>query len=96
VSGLIIDTCSWQVAAIPFPKFFNLGERPESSIELLPREPLSCLRKSMVRWEFPTDERRTGAGQPRLLHVPRSRPGVDVSCGTWQTRRNGAVSHFSV
>lgn len=43
--GLIIDTNSWGIAALPFPKFFNLGERPEISQEALPREPFVVYEK---------------------------------------------------
>jgi RNA ligase len=43
--GLVIDTGSWEVAALPFPKFFNLGERPESSLEALPQEPFAVYEK---------------------------------------------------
>lgn len=35
--GLIIDSRDWSVAARPFPKFFNLGEEPESRLENLPK-----------------------------------------------------------
>lgn len=43
--GLIIDTHRWEVAALPFPKFFNLGERPESSLGVLPEEPFRVFEK---------------------------------------------------
>jgi RNA ligase len=43
--GLVLDTVTWQVAALPFPKFFNLGERPETSIEALPQEPFAVYEK---------------------------------------------------
>jgi RNA ligase len=43
--GLIIDTRAWEVAALPLAKFFNVGERPESSIESLPQEPFAVYEK---------------------------------------------------
>jgi RNA ligase len=43
--GLVLDTDTWQVAALPFPKFFNLGELPSTSIEALPQEPFSVYEK---------------------------------------------------
>ena len=43
--GLVLDTSSWTVAALPFVKFSNLGERLESSVEALPREPLTVFEK---------------------------------------------------
>lgn len=43
--GLIIDTRCWTVAGLPFPKFFYLGERPESSLEALPQEPFMVFEK---------------------------------------------------
>jgi RNA ligase len=43
--GLVVDTQSWEVAAWPFPKFFNLHERPETQPEALPREPFTAFEK---------------------------------------------------
>lgn len=43
--GLVVDTRSWEVAAWPFPKFFNLNERPETQSEALPREPFTAFEK---------------------------------------------------
>jgi RNA ligase len=36
--GLIVDTRTWEVAAWPFAKFFNVNERPETQLAALPRE----------------------------------------------------------
>jgi RNA ligase len=43
--GLVIDTQRWEVAALPFQKFFNLNERPESSLEALPGEAFAVYEK---------------------------------------------------
>ncbi len=43
--GLIIDTTTWEVAAWPMPKFFNVDERPETRREALPREPFRVFEK---------------------------------------------------
>lgn len=43
--GLIIDTQSWKVAALPFQKFFNLNEQAESALEALPSEAFSVYEK---------------------------------------------------
>jgi RNA ligase len=43
--GLIVDTRTWEVAAWPFVKFFNVNERPETQLELLPREPFDVYEK---------------------------------------------------
>ena len=41
----IIFHADGTVMARPFPKFFNLGERPESSMPHLPKEPFECYEK---------------------------------------------------
>lgn len=43
--GLIIHTRTWEVAAWPFAKFFNVAERPETRLEALPTEPFLALEK---------------------------------------------------
>ncbi|MES2942650.1 MAG: RNA ligase [Pseudomonadota bacterium] len=43
--GLIFDTTHWELAALPFSKFFNLDERPESSIDALPAESFAVHEK---------------------------------------------------
>jgi RNA ligase len=43
--GLIVDTRAWEVAAWPFVKFFNVNERPETAVEMLPREPFAVYEK---------------------------------------------------
>jgi len=43
--GLIVDTRTWTVAAQPFSKFWNVGERPETQVEVLPREPFAIFEK---------------------------------------------------
>ena len=43
--GLIVDTDRWAVAAWPFAKFFNVGERPETQPEALPAEPFLVFEK---------------------------------------------------
>jgi RNA ligase len=43
--GLIVDTRRWDVAAWPFAKFFNLGERPETGVEALPPGPFEVFEK---------------------------------------------------
>jgi RNA ligase len=43
--GLIVDRRTWEVAAWPFAKFFNVNERPETQLELLPREPFTAYEK---------------------------------------------------
>jgi RNA ligase len=43
--GLIVDTRTWEVAAWPFVKFFNVNERPETAVEALPREPFAVYEK---------------------------------------------------
>lgn len=43
--GLIIDTRDGSIVARSFPKFFNLGETPESSLENLPIETFEVFEK---------------------------------------------------
>lgn len=43
--GLMICSQSWRVAALPFPKFFNIGETPETSVDALPREAFAVYEK---------------------------------------------------
>jgi RNA ligase len=43
--GLIIDTRGWEVAGWPFAKFFNVEERPETRLAVLPDEPFLVLEK---------------------------------------------------
>jgi RNA ligase len=43
--GLIVDTRAWEVAAWPFAKFFNVNERPETQLEVLPRESFAAYEK---------------------------------------------------
>lgn len=43
--GLIIDTQSWKIVALPFSKFFNLNEQAESTLEALPNEAFSVYEK---------------------------------------------------
>jgi RNA ligase len=43
--GLIVDTRTWRVAARPFPKFFNVNERPETQLDALPGEPFTAFEK---------------------------------------------------
>ena len=43
--GLIVDTRTWEVAAWPFVKFFNVNERPETAVEALPHEPFAVYEK---------------------------------------------------
>jgi RNA ligase len=43
--GLIVDRRTWQVAAWPFVKFFNVNERPETRAENLPAEPFDAFEK---------------------------------------------------
>src|SRR5262245_39360805 len=43
--GLIVDTRAWEVAAWPFAKFFNVNERPETQLEVLPRESFVAYEK---------------------------------------------------
>jgi RNA ligase len=43
--GLIVDVRTWEVAAWPFAKFFNVNERPETQIEALPQEPFTVHEK---------------------------------------------------
>jgi RNA ligase len=43
--GLIVDTRTWEVAAWPFAKFFNVNERPETVPEALPHEPFAVYEK---------------------------------------------------
>lgn len=43
--GLMIDTQTWEIAALPFQKFFNLNEQAESCLEALPCEAFSVYEK---------------------------------------------------
>jgi RNA ligase len=43
--GLIVDTRTWEVAAWPFAKFFNVNERPETQLDSLPRESFAAYEK---------------------------------------------------
>jgi hypothetical protein len=43
--GLIVDTQSGEIVARSFPKFFNIGERAESSLENLPNEDFDIFEK---------------------------------------------------
>lgn len=43
--GLVIDTRDWSVAALPFPKFFNLNEDEETMLERLPKAPFLVTEK---------------------------------------------------
>jgi RNA ligase len=43
--GLIVDTRTFEVAAWPFVKFFNVHERPETAPEALPQEPFAVYEK---------------------------------------------------
>jgi RNA ligase len=43
--GLVIDTRDWSLAAVPFPKFFGLDQRPETRLERLPDEPFTVFEK---------------------------------------------------
>ncbi len=43
--GLILNTQSGEIVARSFPKFFNIGERAESSLENLPNEPFEVFEK---------------------------------------------------
>lgn len=43
--GLIINSADFSIAALPFPKFFNLGERDDVSIKNLPNMPFSIYQK---------------------------------------------------
>src|SRR5262245_25456886 len=43
--GLVVDTRTWEVAAWPFVKFFNVEERPETRVEALPQESFLVFEK---------------------------------------------------
>lgn len=43
--GVIVERSSNEIIALPFPKFFNLGEMPETSIDNLPEEYYSTTEK---------------------------------------------------
>ncbi len=43
--GLIMNTDTGKIVARSFPKFFNIGERTESSLENLPNEPFEVFEK---------------------------------------------------
>jgi hypothetical protein len=43
--GLIVDRHTGEIYALPFPKFFNLNEMPETSLENLPNEPFTATVK---------------------------------------------------
>lgn len=43
--GLVFDAVTGRLVALPFPKFFNLGERPETQPHALPAEPLMVMEK---------------------------------------------------
>jgi RNA ligase len=43
--GLVIDTREWTLAAVPFPKFFGLNQRPETRLEMLPDESFTVFDK---------------------------------------------------
>lgn len=43
--GLIVDRHTGEIYALPFPKFFNLNEMPETSLENLPDEPFTATVK---------------------------------------------------
>lgn len=44
--GLIFDKKNGRLVAKPFPKFFNLGEQPETQILNFPNEPYRCFEKA--------------------------------------------------
>lgn len=85
--GLILDTAAKQVAATPFPKFFNHGERPD--IPALPFEVFEKLDGSLIiifwhegRWRtatkgsFNSDQAKAAE---RLWHG-RGIPGITYLC----------------
>lgn len=43
--GIIFDRTNGNIVALPFPKFFNLGEMPETRLENLPDEPYTVTDK---------------------------------------------------
>lgn len=43
--GLMVDTDTWEIAALPFQKFFNLNEKAESALDVLPVEPFAVFEK---------------------------------------------------
>lgn len=43
--GLILNRLTGEIVATPFPKFFNIGERPETEYESLPHEPYRIFAK---------------------------------------------------
>lgn len=43
--GIVFEKDTGLLVAKPFPKFFNLGEMPESSLSNLPNEPYTCYEK---------------------------------------------------
>ena len=43
--GLMVDTNTWEIVALPFQKFFNLNEKAESALDALPVEPFSVFEK---------------------------------------------------
>lgn len=43
--GLIVNTQTGEIVARSFPKFFNIGEKPESNLDNLPNEPFEVFEK---------------------------------------------------
>lgn len=43
--GIIMDRTNGKIVALPFPKFFNVGEMPETRLENLPDEPYMVTKK---------------------------------------------------
>lgn len=78
--GLIVDTQSGEIVARSFPKFFNIGERAESSLENLPNEPFEVFEKmdgSMGSiYKLPTGE--WAVATPGSMDSPQAREATKM------------------
>lgn len=78
--GLIMNTQSGEIVARSFPKFFNIGERAESSLENLPNEPFEVFEKmdgSMGSiYKLPTGE--WAVATPGSMDSPQAREATKM------------------
>jgi len=78
--GIIFNTTTGDLVARSFPKFFNIGERPEASLEKLPNEPFEVFEKldgSMGSlYKLPTGE--WAVATPGSMDSPQAREATKM------------------
>jgi RNA ligase len=78
--GIILNNVTGELIARSFPKFFNIGERPESSLEKLPNEPFEVFEKmdgSMGSlYKLPTGE--WAVATPGSMDSPQAREATKM------------------